>query len=162
MDLSTMSAFNEVDLCTNLLLQQFINDMIERIQSALSTLAAFTILLTLHAIHGSTLLLALFLHLINHLRLCLPTSSGILSHSIPSTKTLVQDVSLWKSRKLPPKTLGMIFVPAARGYFSLSKLRYTPWDEETVYNGMQNDIGNLVEWAKRLEIENLVLYDENG
>lgn len=124
------------------------NDMIQRCQRLVEGLLAFFILLVLHLIHSSTLILALFLHLFHHF-------------GLSPTTTLSQDVSLWKSNKIP-KSLGVIFVPAARGYFSLSKLRYKAWDDGIVYDGMKNDVIDLIKWSLELGVEELLLYDENG
>lgn len=56
----------------------------------------------------------------------------------------------------------MVFVPPARGYFSLSKMSYTAWDENVVWKGMQRDALDLIRWARALEVSDLLIYDENG
>jgi len=117
---------------------------------------AFLVLLVLHLIHGSTLLLALFLHLVNHIHLSTSTCNN------PSPKTLSEDVLIWKNKKRVPNCLGIIFVPSARGYFSLSKFKYTSWDKDIVLQGMVRDVLDLVNWSKRLGVDTLLLYDENG
>lgn len=129
--------------------------MIQRCQRLVGGILAFLVLLALHLIHGSTLLLALFLHLINHVQL---TTS---SCNTSTSNINEDDVRLWKQRKVP-KCLGVIFVPSARGYFSFSSLRYKAWDQEIVFQGMAKDVLDMVLWCKKLEVDTLLLYDENG
>lgn len=148
------------------------NDMIQRCQRLIGGLLAFLVLLCLHLIHSTTLILALILHLIHHFRLSLHGSG---SHSSDDTTTTTstyattrrrfglkeEDITLWKAKKVP-KCLGIIFVPPARGYFSLRHLKYKAYENESVYLGMQDDAIRLVGWAVELGIEELLLYDENG
>jgi hypothetical protein len=118
---------------------------------------AFLVLLVLHLVHGSTLVIALFLHLVNHLQ---PGTASSNSRRTISN----DDISLWKTRNRIPKCLSIIFVPSARGYLSFSKLppKYTTWDKDIVLQGMIKDALDLVNWCKRLEVDTLLLYDENG
>ncbi|KAK9900022.1 Undecaprenyl diphosphate synthase [Cystobasidium minutum MCA 4210] len=146
--------------------------MIQRCQRLIGGLLAFLVLLCLHLIHSTTLILALILHLIHHFRLSLHGSG---SHSSDDTTTTTstyattrrrfglkeEDITLWKAKKVP-KCLGIIFVPPARGYFSLRHLKYKAYENESVYLGMQDDAIRLVGWAVELGIEELLLYDENG
>lgn len=142
--------------------------MIQRCQHLIGGVLAFIVLLVLHLIHGSTLLLALFLHLINHIQLSTSTTSRNESISnddaitTTSYKTLLKDSQVWKQNNKIPNCLGIIFVPTARGYFSLSKLRYTAWSKEVILQGMIEDVIKIVSWSKALGIDNLLLYDENG
>lgn len=149
--------------------QAVVHDMIQRCRRLAGGALACLVLLVLHLIHGSTLLLALFLHLINHIRLSTSTSTltrpgGNTSdtNSNPSTKALSDDITIWKNKKKIPSCLGVIFVPSARGYFSFKKFRYTAWSEDVVFQGMMEDVIKIVSWSRRLEIDSLLLYDENG
>ena len=141
--------------------------MIQRCQRLIGGLLAFLVLLVLHLIHSTTLILALILHLFHHFRLSLhddDTSTLCSSNGyyVPRRNGIkTEDIKLWKSKKVP-KCLGVIFVPPARGYFSLRSFRYQAYDSQVVYNGMQNDVIELVRWAAELGIEDLLLYDENG
>lgn len=129
--------------------------MIQRCQRLVGGVLAFLVLLVLHLIHGSTLLIALFLHLINHIQV------GSSSSSSRRRTISDNDISMWKRSKIP-KCLSIIFVPSARGYFSFSKFKYIAWDRDIVRQGMIKDVIDLINWCKELGIDCLLLYDENG
>lgn len=73
------------------------------IRDAVHTLLATIVLLTLHLIHGSTLLLTLLLQCGNALQ---STRARL------DATTLHKDAQRWKK---VPKHLAVVFVPAARG-----------------------------------------------
>lgn len=142
-----------------------IHDMIQRCQNLVGGILAFIVLVVLHLIHGSTLLLALFLHLTNHIQLSSnrPSSKQHESNNNHILELLLQkDALKWKSKNKIPKCLGIIFVPTARGYFSINKLKYTSWSKSIILQGMIEDLIKIVEWSLELGIEDLLLYDENG
>ena len=122
------------------------------LQSALQSLLALLILVVLHGVHGCTLIFTLVLHLWASLQ----SGSRRLSSS-----TLRQDAARWRARKLP-RHLAVVFVPAARGKFEWSELRYRPWSEKVVLQGMLEDVTHLARWCNQLELESLILYDEAG
>lgn len=153
--------------------------MIQRFQSLLQGILAVLVLLFLHVVHGSTLLLSLFIHLKKNLS---PRSSSKRSgdpgrskqHGLQSTGDIAQaDFHSWSSSKNGiPQTLGLIFVPAARGQVSMSwrksrafqapTIDYRPWDPEVILQGMLDDAGRLVRWSMELGVEEVLMYDEKG
>jgi hypothetical protein len=142
--------------------------MIQRAKQLITSCLALCILAALHAIHGATLLLTLFLHLYKQLSHTLPFSilPSILRRYAsplvyPSEDILRQDKARWTARKIP-NCLGVVFVPAARGYFSFRELSYRPWQDEVVLDGMLKDVVELFKWIKELEVDSLLLYDEKG
>jgi hypothetical protein len=125
--------------------------MTGRIASGLQLALASLVLLLLHLIHGSTLLLSLFLHLASSLQ------SG--SQRLDSS-SLHQDQLRWRKKR--PRHLAVVFVPAARGRFDWIKLRYVPWARRVVLEGMLQDIHELVQWCSKLDIKTVHLYDEDS
>lgn len=114
--------------------------------------AAWIILLAIHAVHAATLLLNLVHHLFTSLR------SGGTRLASPSWSA---DAARWQGHKIP-QTLGIIFVPAARGRFNWRRARYEPWPESHVLEGMQVDLEAMVRWCCKLGVKDLILYDEHG
>lgn len=125
--------------------------MAGRIASGLQFALASLALLSLHLIHGSTLLLSLLLHLASSFQ------SG--SQRLDSS-TLASDELRWRKKR--PRHFAVVFVPAARGRFEWKKLSYVPWSQDAVLQGMLEDVTQLVQWCSRLDIQSLQLYDEDG
>lgn len=125
--------------------------MLERIAGVLRFSLSLLVLVTLHLVHGSTLLVSLFVHLVTSLQ------SGA---SRLSSESLEEDTVRWSTKK--PAHLALIFVPAARGKFEWRQFRYRPWEEHVVLEGMVEDIQELVRWCKKLGISSLTIYDEQG